>query len=51
MKNVFFGLMIPFVGATLGAMMVLFTKGSVNEKLQKILFGFTLMMILDVDLG
>jgi len=40
MKNVFFGLMIPFVGTTLGAMMVLFTKDRVNEKLQKVLLGF-----------
>ena len=40
MRNVFFGLLIPFIGTTLGALMVLFVSGSVNQKLQKVLLGF-----------
>lgn len=34
------GLMIPFVGTALGALMVLFMKNDINDGLQKILTGF-----------
>ena len=37
---IFSGLMIPFLGTTLGAGMVFFMKGSMNQKLEKILLGF-----------
>ena len=37
---IFFGLMIPFLGTTLGAGMVFFMKGSMNQKLEKMLLGF-----------
>lgn len=38
--NIICGLAIPFAGTTLGAMMVLFMKGEINKKLQRILTGF-----------
>lgn len=38
--NIFWGLMIPFVGTALGSMMVLFMKNEINRSLQKILTGF-----------
>ena len=37
---IFSGLMIPFLGTTLGASMVFFMKGSMNQKLEKMLLGF-----------
>ncbi len=37
---IFQGLMIPFLGTTLGALMVLFMKKQLNESLQKALTGF-----------
>lgn len=37
---IFSGLMIPFLGTTLGAGMVFFMKGSMNQKLEKMLLGF-----------
>lgn len=36
----FYGLLIPFLGTTLGAACVFFLRGSLNNKLQKILLGF-----------
>jgi ZIP family zinc transporter len=36
----FFGLFIPFLGTTLGAACVFFLRGSLNNKLQKVLLGF-----------
>ncbi len=38
--KVFFGLMIPFVGTTLGSAMVFLMKNKINNKLEKILLGF-----------
>lgn len=38
--NVFIGLMIPFLGTTLGSLMVYLLKEKVNIKLEKILLGF-----------
>ena len=38
--NVFFGLMIPFVGTTLGAACVLFMKKELNPLIQKAFLGF-----------
>lgn len=38
--NVLIGLMVPFIGTSLGAMMVLFMKKEINEHLQKLLTGF-----------
>lgn len=38
--KVFYGIMIPFLGTTLGAACVLFMKKSMDETLQKILIGF-----------
>lgn len=38
--NIIAGLLIPFAGTTLGAMMVLFMKNEINNNLQRILTGF-----------
>lgn len=37
---VLIGLMIPFIGTALGAMMVLFMKNEIDKNLQKVLTGF-----------
>ena len=34
------GLLIPFIGTTLGAGMVFFMKNKINDKIQKVLLGF-----------
>lgn len=34
------GLLIPFVGTTLGSFMVYFVRGKINSKIEKILLGF-----------
>ena len=49
--SIFLGLLIPFLGTTLGAGMVFLMKNKINEKTEKVLLGFVLMMILDVALG
>lgn len=38
--DIFFGIIIPFIGTTLGASMVFFTKGKGNEALEKLMVGF-----------
>ncbi len=38
--NVIAGLLIPFAGTALGAMMVLFMKNEINNNLQRVLTGF-----------
>ena len=38
--NVFTGLLIPFLGTTLGAAMVFLMKKEMNKKVEKILLGF-----------
>lgn len=38
--NIWIGILIPFVGTTLGAAMVFFMRKEMNEKLQKALLGF-----------
>lgn len=38
--NVFFGLMIPFIGTTLGSACVLFMKKELNPLVQKAFLGF-----------
>ena len=38
--NLWIGLLIPFVGTSLGALMVLFMKCQIQEMLQRILIGF-----------
>ena len=38
--NMFLGLMIPFLGTTLGASMVFLMKSKINNKIEKILLGF-----------
>lgn len=38
--DIFFGIMIPFIGTSLGAAMVYFMKNNINNKLEKILLGF-----------
>ena len=38
--NVLIGLMIPFVGTTLGSAMVFFMKDKLNDRLEKVLLGF-----------
>lgn len=38
--NVFWGLIIPFLGTTLGSAMVFFMKNKINNKVEKILLGF-----------
>jgi ZIP family zinc transporter len=40
LKDVGLGLLIPFVGTTLGAFMVYFVRGAINTKIEKILLGF-----------
>ena len=38
--NIIIGLLIPFIGTTLGAAMVFFLKEIINKKIEKILLGF-----------
>lgn len=38
--NIFLGLIIPFIGTTLGAAMVFLMKNKINNKLEKLLLGF-----------
>ena len=38
--NIFYGLLIPFLGTTLGSACVFFMRGELNAKLQKTLLGF-----------
>ena len=38
--DIFMGIMIPFIGTTLGAFLVFFMKNNINEKLEKVLLGF-----------
>lgn len=38
--NIIIGLLIPFIGTTLGAAMVFFLKEKINKKLEKILLWF-----------
>ena len=38
--DLFYGLLIPFLGTTLGSGMVFFLKKTMNQKLEKILLGF-----------
>lgn len=38
--NVLIGILIPFIGTTLGAALVLFMKSSMNKNLEKFLLGF-----------
>ena len=40
MENVAIGLLIPFLGTTLGSAMVFFMKNKINSKLEKFLLGF-----------
>ena len=40
MKEIFLGLLIPFIGTTLGAAMVFLMKNKINPKTEKILLGF-----------
>ena len=39
-KNIITGLLIPFLGTTLGSGMVFFMKNKMNKKVEKILLGF-----------
>lgn len=39
-RNVILGLLIPFLGTTLGSVMVFLMKKQINEKVQKLLLGF-----------
>ena len=38
--NIFIGLLIPFLGTTLGAAMVFLMRNKLNEKVEKVLLGF-----------
>ena len=38
--NLFLGLILPFIGTTLGALMVFLMRGKINQKTEKILLGF-----------
>lgn len=40
MKEVLLGILIPFIGTTMGASMVYLMKNKINDKLEKILLGF-----------
>ena len=37
--NIFLGIMIPFLGTSIGALMVFFMKGDLNRKVEKLLLG------------
>lgn len=39
--NIILGILIPFLGTTIGASSVFFMKDKINEKFEKILLGFT----------
>lgn len=45
------GIIIPFIGTSLGAACVFFMKNELKKPVQRALSGFTLMMALDVALG
>ena len=45
------GILIPFLGTTLGAALVFLFRNKMNSKLEKFLLGFALMMVLDIALG
>ena len=47
--NVFYALMIPFAGTTLGAACVFFMNGELNAKLQKALLGFASSVLEDYE--
>ena len=49
--NILIGLMIPFLGTSLGAACVFLMKNKMSRKIERALTGFTLMMALDVALG
>ena len=38
--KILIGILIPFIGTTLGSLMVFFLKNNINEKVQKLLLGF-----------
>ncbi len=38
--NIFLGILIPFLGTSIGSLMVFFMKGELNKKIEKILLGF-----------
>ena len=38
--EIVYGLMVPFIGTTLGAAMVFLMKNKINNKLEKLLLGF-----------
>ena len=40
MKEISLGILIPFLGTTLGAAMVFFMKNKINNKVEKLLLGF-----------
>ena len=40
MKEISLGILIPFLGTTLGAAMVFFMKNKINNKIEKLLLGF-----------
>ena len=40
MPEIIFGLIIPFLGTTVGASLVFLLKDKLNDKVQKILLGF-----------
>ena len=39
-RQILFGLLIPFIGTTLGSALVFFMKKKINEKIEKLLLGF-----------
>lgn len=47
--NLIIGLMVPFAGTALGAMMVLFMKNEMNHSLQKALTGFAAGVMLSAS--
>ena len=51
MEAILTALLIPFLGTALGSAFVFFMKKDIPDRLQKILLGFALMMVLDVVLG
>ena len=38
--NIFLGILIPFFGTSIGALMVFFMRSSLNKKVEKLLLGF-----------
>ena len=48
--NIFLGILIPFLGTSIGALMVFFMRSSLNKKVEKLLLTLIKMKIVIKDL-